>query len=129
MFQLFYLEVLLMQMTIIFSASSQRFAMMFNEKTDSLDDLEILSKFPEWVRESDAYTNLKQQLDLSVDRIELPETKNASHLAGDHLYKYLSKGYLCLGNYVGNPKPNMSHLGILSVKRVPKVGFFIDMHN
>ncbi len=115
-----------MQMTIIFSENLQYMAMMFNQETDSLTNQEILIKFPEWSRLSEAYGDLQAQSDLAVDRIDLPDNVEAPKLAGEHLYKYLSKGYVCLGNYTGNPKPDMSHLGVLTVQRLPSVGFFIN---
>ena len=115
-----------MQMTIIFSVDRRYLAMMFNKKTYSLTDKEIIANFPEWYRKSDSYDDLKTQEDLTVDRIDLPQSEEAARLAGDHLYKYLSQGYICLGNYTGKPKPNMSHLGVLTVRRMSGVGFFID---
>lgn len=116
-------------MTIIFSANSRRLAMMFNKETESLTDEEILLKFPTWCRKSDAYIDLQENTDLAVDRVVLSENDGVSKRAGDHLYKYLSKGYVCLGNYTGKPKPDMSHLGVLVVKRIPKVGFYLDIVN
>ncbi|MBG0757384.1 hypothetical protein [Vibrio cidicii] len=67
-----------MQMTIIFSASSRRLAMMFNKETESLTDEEILSKFPTWCRKSDAYRSLQEKADLAVDRVALSEIDGIS---------------------------------------------------
>ncbi|OZT85950.1 hypothetical protein CIK04_04620, partial [Vibrio sp. 03_296] len=34
-----------------------------------------------------------------------------------------SRGYICLGDFTGQPKPDLSQWGVRSVRKLPKVGF------
>lgn len=100
--------------------------MLFNRNTLTMDDDKLLADLPKWLRKADAYDVFKQALDLSVDRVQLSaDNREASKQGGDLLFSYLSKGYLCLGNYIGKPKPDMSHHGVLTVLREKGVGFYI----
>lgn len=117
-----------MQMTIIHSPSLMHMAMMFNIRTNDMTDEDILDNFPNWVRKAESYDELKSQRDLCVNRIELSDDElQAKREGGDFLYSYLSQGYTCLGKFKGKPTPDMSHLGVSTVRRITKVGFYIDL--
>ncbi|MEZ8985709.1 hypothetical protein OAI_21595 [Vibrio cyclitrophicus FF160] len=115
-----------MEMTIICSEKIKQIVMMFNLETLSMTDQQILEEFPNFVRTSDAYDNFKMQNDLTVNRTKLPVNESdAKRIGGDFLYSYLVRGYVCLGNFIGKPTPDMSHQGILTVQRIRRVGFRI----
>lgn len=115
-----------MEMCVISSPDLKQIVMLFNKNTLDMSDDDLLLDLPKWLRKSLSYDVFKQQKNLSVKRVTLNELETvASTQAGDLLYSYLSDGYTCLGNFVGKPKPDMSHYGVHTVKREKGVGFYI----
>ncbi|MEZ9017542.1 hypothetical protein AB6E79_11505 [Vibrio lentus] len=115
-----------MEMCVISSPNLKQIVMLFNKNTLDMNDDDLLVDLPKWLRKSVSYDVFKRQKDLSVKRVTLNGLKTAAAIqAGDLLYSYLSDGYTCLGNFVGNPKPDMSHYGVHTVHRDKGVGFYI----
>ncbi|CAM3084736.1 hypothetical protein [Vibrio rarus] len=114
-----------MEMLIVSSEQQKRLIMLFIAKKASMSDKALLNNLNAYEVKSSVYAAFKQAPDLRVERILLPafDDKNAKLLGGDFLYRYLSKGYICLGNYTGKPKPDLTPWGVRSVRMLPKVGF------
>ncbi|GAD79056.1 hypothetical protein [Vibrio ezurae] len=114
-----------MEMLIVSSEQQKRLIMLFIRKKASMSDKALLNNLDAHQINSSVYPAFKQAFDLRVERISLPayDEKVAKHQGGDFLYRYLSKGYICLGNYTGEPKPDLTPWGVRSVRMLPKVGF------
>jgi hypothetical protein len=114
-----------MEMLIVSSEQQKRLIMLFSRKTAKLSDKALLQDLNSYQVNSSVYPAFKTASDLRVERIRLPvgDDKNASLNGGDFLYRYLAKGYICLGDFVGQPKPDLSPWGVRSVRKQPKIGF------
>ncbi|GAB7220360.1 hypothetical protein [Vibrio comitans] len=114
-----------MEMLIVSSDQQKRLIMLFIRKKVSMSDKALLKNLDAYSVNSSVYPAFKLASDLRVERISLPfaDEKTGKLLGGDFLYRYLSKGYICLGNYTGQPKPDLTPYGVRSVRMLPKVGF------
>ncbi|GEM77820.1 hypothetical protein [Vibrio superstes] len=114
-----------MEMLIVSSEQQKHLIMLFIRKKASMSDKALLKNLDAYDVKSSAYSAFKMAPDLRVERIHLPfsDEKSAKLQGGDFLYRYLSKGYICLGNYTGQPKPDLTPWGVRSVRMLPKIGF------
>ncbi len=114
-----------MEMIIVSSERQKRMIMIFGRMRAKVSDKVLLNNLDSHQVNSTAYPAFKKATDLRVERIQLPfaDEKTGSLDAGDFLYRYLSKGYICLGDFEGQPKPNLTPWGVRSVRRLPKIGF------
>lgn len=114
-----------MEMLIVSSEQQQRLIMIFSDTTTKVSDKEIIRNLDAYPVNSSAYLAFKAAQDLRVERIFFPsgDDKTGSLAGGDFLYRYLSKGYICLGDLVGKPKPDLSPWGVRSVRKLARVGF------
>ncbi|EGR0102352.1 hypothetical protein FR278_21445 [Vibrio vulnificus] len=99
--------------------------MIFTCTASQMSDKALLSDLSSYSVNSSVYPAFKAASDLRVDRIKLPfgDDRRGSLEGGDFLYRYLSRGYICLGDFTGQPKPDLSQWGVRSVRKLPKVGF------
>ncbi|MCD9496872.1 hypothetical protein [Photobacterium carnosum] len=115
-----------MEMCVIDSPKLKQIVMLFNKSTLTMSDDEVILNLTFWVRKSESYDVFKQDKNLRIKRIFLNKSKAvAAKQAGELLYNYLSDGYTCLGNFIGQPKPNISQFGVLNIKRIKGIGFYI----
>ncbi|KII75383.1 hypothetical protein [Vibrio renipiscarius] len=114
-----------MEMLIVSSEQQMRLVMIFSQTSAKKSDKAVIQDLASHSVNSTVYPAFKVASDLRVDRIRLPlgDDKSASLNGGDFLYRYLAKGYMCLGDFVGQPKPDLSPWGVRSVRKQPKVGF------
>lgn len=114
-----------MEMLIVSSERQKRLIMIFSRTTAKMSDKALLNDLDSHKINSSAYPAFKTATDLRVARIRLPlgDDKTGALDGGDFLYRYLAKGYICLGDFVGQPKPDLSPWGVRSVRKQPKVGF------
>ncbi|GEM_PF-5764844 len=114
-----------MEMLIVSSERQKRLIMLFSNTTSKMPDKALLKDLDSHKINSSAYASFKVASDLRVERISLPlaDNKTAALDGGDFLYRYLSKGYICLGDFTGQPKPDLSPWGVRSVRKQPKIGF------
>lgn len=114
-----------MEMFIVSSERQKRLIMIFSRTTAKMSDKALLNDLDSHKINSSAYPAFKTATDLLVARIRLPQgdDKTGALDGGDFLYRYLAKGYICLGDFVGQPKPDLSPWGVRSVRKQPKVGF------
>lgn len=114
-----------MEMLIVSSERQKRLIMIFSDKTAKMSDKALLNDLNSHQINSTAYPAFKTATDLRVERIRLIDGNDKENAleGGDFLYRYLSKGYMCLGNYVGKPKPDLTPWGVRSVRMQPRIGF------
>ncbi|MCG6305395.1 hypothetical protein K6U21_14575, partial [Vibrio vulnificus] len=114
-----------MEMIIVSSEQQKRLIMIFTRTASQMSDKALLSHLSSYSVNSSVYPAFKAALDLRVERIKLPfgDDRRGSLEGGDFLYRYLSRGYICLGDFTGQPKPDLSQWGVRSVRKLPKVGF------
>ncbi|AXX59592.1 hypothetical protein NB574_11525 [Vibrio vulnificus] len=114
-----------MEMIIVSSEQQKRLIMIFSRTTSQISDKALLNDLSSYSVNSSVYPAFKAASDLRVDRIKLPfgDDRRGSLEGGDFLYRYLSRGYICLGDFTGQPKPDLSQWGVRSVRKLPKVGF------
>ncbi|MFS2265211.1 hypothetical protein P5V88_22400, partial [Vibrio vulnificus] len=114
-----------MEMIIVSSEQQKRLIMIFSRTTSQMSDKALLNDLSSYSVNSSVYSAFKAASDLRVDRIKLPlgDDRRGSLEGGDFLYRYLSRGYICLGDFTGQPKPDLSQWGVRSVRKLPKVGF------
>ncbi|EPB3091731.1 hypothetical protein ACRFDB_004493, partial [Vibrio vulnificus] len=114
-----------MEMIIVSSEQQKRLIMIFSRTTSQMSDKALLNDLSSYSVNSSVYPAFKATSDLRVDRIKLPfgDDRRGSLEGGDFLYRYLSRGYICLGDFTGQPKPDLSQWGVRSVRKLPKVGF------
>lgn len=114
-----------MEMLIVSSEQQKRLVMLFSRTTANMSDKALLKDLNSYQINSSVYPAFKVAQDLRVERIRLPvgDDKNGSLDGGDFLYRYLAKGYICLGDFVGQPKPDLSPWGVRSVRKQPRIGF------
>ncbi|WP_261817193.1 hypothetical protein [Vibrio gallicus] len=114
-----------MEMLIVSSEQQKRLIMIFSRTTAKMSDKALLQDLNSHPIKSSVYPAFKTARDLRVERIKLPvgDDKTASLNGGDFLYRYLAKGYICLGDFTGQPKPDLSPWGVRSVRKLPKIGF------
>ena len=114
-----------MEMLIVSSEQQMRLIMLFSRTTAKMSDKALIKDLDAYKVNSSVYPAFKNAQDLRVERIKLPfgDDKTASLEGGDFLYRYLAKGYICLGDYSGQPKPDLSAWGVRSVRKQPRVGF------
>lgn len=123
---LFYLkENVRMEMIIVSSEQQRRIIMLFSSALAKSTDKNLLQNLDSYPVNSSVYPVFKAANDLRVERIRIPvgDDRTGSLDGGDFLYRYLSKGYICLGDFVGQPKPDLSPYGVRSVRKQPKIGF------
>lgn len=115
----------MMEMLIISSEQQMRLIMLFSRNLAKQSDKALIKGLDAHPVTSSAYPAFKAATDLRVERITLPvgDDKNAALEGGDFLYRYLAKGYICLGEHKGDPKPNLAAWGVRSIRKLPKVGF------
>lgn len=114
-----------MEMLIVSSEQQMRLVMLFSQTTVKMSDKAVIQDLASQPINSSVYPAFRAAQDLRIERIRLPlgDDKSASLNGGDFLYRYLAKGYMCLGDFVGKPKPDLSPWGVRSVRKQPKVGF------
>ncbi|EEX92123.1 hypothetical protein VIOR3934_13697 [Vibrio orientalis CIP 102891 = ATCC 33934] len=114
-----------MEMIIVASEQQKRLIMIFSRTTAKQPDKALIKDLDSYKINSSVYPAFKAASDLRVERIRLPfgDDKNSALDGGDFLYRYLAKGYICLGDFVGQPKPDLSPWGVRSVRKQPKIGF------
>ncbi|MBA5763211.1 hypothetical protein H2O73_12685 [Vibrio sp. 404] len=114
-----------MEMLIVSSERQKRLIMLFSRTTAKMSDKALLKDLDSYQINSSVYPAFKTAPDLRVERIRLPygDDRNGSLDGGDFLYRYLAKGYVCLGDFVGQPKPDLTPWGVRSVRKQPKIGF------
>jgi hypothetical protein len=114
-----------MEMLIVSSEQQKRMIMIFSETTAKQSDKAIINDLNAYSVKSTAYPSFKTARDLRVERISFPkgDTKTGSLEGGDFLYRFLAKGYICLGDFTGQPKPDLSPWGVRSVRKLAKIGF------
>ncbi|MCW8345458.1 hypothetical protein MD535_05355 [Vibrio sp. ZSDZ65] len=114
-----------MEMLIVSSEQQKRLIMIFSRTTAKMSDKALLNDLDAHNINSSVYPAFKTARDLRVERIQfITGNDKANSLdGGDFLYRYLSKGYICLGNYTGQPKPDLTPWGVRSVRMQPKIGF------
>jgi len=114
-----------MEMLIVSSEQQKRLIMLFSRTTAKMSDKALLKDLDSYQVNSSVYPAFKTAPDLRVERIRLPfgDDRNGSLDGGDFLYRYLAKGYVCLGDFVGQPKPDLTPWGVRSVRKQPKIGF------
>lgn len=114
-----------MEMIIVSSEQQKRLIMIFSRTTAKMPDKALLNDLGSYQVNSTAYPAFKAASDLRVERIKLPfgDDRTGSLDGGNFLYRYLSRGYICLGDHVGQPKPDLAQWGVRSVRKLPKVGF------
>ncbi|ACH67035.1 conserved hypothetical protein [Aliivibrio fischeri MJ11] len=114
-----------MEMIIVSSERQKRMIMIFSRIKAKMSDKALLNSLDSRQVNSTAYPAFKKAPDLRIERIYLPfgDDKTGSLDGGDFLYRYLSKGYICLGDFEGQPKPDLTPWGVRSVRRQPKIGF------
>lgn len=112
-------------MLIISSEQQKRIVMLFSRTTAKMPDKALLKTLDSYQVNSSVFPQFKMAQDLRVERIRIPvgDDRTGSLEGGDFLYRYLSKGYICLGDFVGQPKPDLTPYGVKSVRKQPKVGF------
>ncbi|PMH46733.1 hypothetical protein BCU68_01475 [Vibrio sp. 10N.286.49.B3] len=113
-----------MEMIIISSEQQKRMMMIFSKTTSNMSDKVLLNNIDDWEVKSQAYPAFKAARDHRVERVTLSENPFLNKdEAGDFLYLYLKKGYICLGNLTGDPKPNLAPWGVRSVRKLKNIGF------
>jgi hypothetical protein len=114
-----------MEMLIVSSEQKKHCIMLFIRKKAKMSDKVLLKNLDTYQVNSNAYPAFKLASDLRVERISIPfgDDRTGSLEGGDFLYRYLSQGYICLGNYTGQPKPDLTPWGVRSVRMLPGVGF------
>ncbi|HCZ9282783.1 TPA: hypothetical protein O4H39_004325 [Vibrio alginolyticus] len=114
-----------MEMVIVSSEQQKRLIMIFSRTIAQVSDKALIKDLDSHPVNSSVYPAFKTASDLRVERIRLPfgDDRNGSLEGGDFLYRYLAKGYICLGDFVGQPKPDLSPWGVRSVRKQPKIGF------
>ncbi|MDR9830476.1 hypothetical protein RCJ22_33365 [Vibrio sp. FNV 38] len=114
-----------MEMLIISSEQQKRLIMIFSQTAAKMSDKAFLNTLDSHQVNSSVYPAFKAATDLRVERIQLPrgDDRTASLEGGDFLYRYLAKGYICLGDYAGQPKPDLAGWGVRKVRKQPKIGF------
>lgn len=113
-----------MEMIIVSSEQQKRIMMIFSKTTAKMSDKALLSSLDTWAVKSEAYAPFKTARDHRVERIALsPNDNHAKNEGGDFLYTYLKKGYICLGNLTGEPKPDLAPWGVRAVRKLKNVGF------
>lgn len=114
-----------MEMIIVSSERQKRLIMIFARMKAKMSDKALLKNLDAYDINSTAYAAFKKAPDLHVERIHLPfgDDRTGSLDGGDFLFRYLSKGYICLGDFEGQPKPDLGPWGVRSVRRQPKIGF------
>lgn len=114
-----------MEMLIVSSERQQRLIMLFSRTTVNTPDKVLIKDLDAYAVNSSVYPEFKRATDLRVERIRLSvgDDRKASVDGGDFLYRYLARGYICLGDFAGQPKPDLSGWGVRSVRKLPKIGF------
>ncbi len=114
-----------MEMIIVSSEQQKRLIMLFSRTISKMPDKALLNDLGTYQVNSTVYPAFKAASDLRVERIKLPfgDDKRSSLEGGDFLYRYLSRGYICLGDFKGQPKPDLTQWGVRSVRKLPKIGF------
>ncbi|WP_434999827.1 hypothetical protein ACRZ5S_18330 [Vibrio scophthalmi] len=114
-----------MEMLIVSSEQQMRLVMLFSQTSARMSDKAIIQDLASYPINSTVYPAFRAASDLRIERIRLPlgDDKSAALNGGDFLYRYLAKGYICLGDYAGKPKPDLSPWGVRSVRKQPRIGF------
>ncbi|SON49873.1 conserved protein of unknown function [Vibrio tapetis subsp. tapetis] len=113
-----------MEMIIIASEQQKRLIMLFGKTMAKMSDKAVINDLNNHDVKSTEYPRFKTATDLRVERIQIPANPKTAELdCGDFLYRYLSKGYVCLGEHKGQPKPNLEAWGVRSVRKLRNIGF------